>query len=894
MLATRLEPPAVAPRQVPRRALVDAVCGATHARLVLMRAPAGFGKTTLMLQCREQLHLRGVATAWLAVDRADNDASRFLHGFDAAVQRMDGPQSDDERPAKEPGGIEEFALGVLGRVASLRGPFAIFLDDFESIQEQGVLALLRELVENLPPAGRLIVGSRSLPDLRLGRLRARGQLLEIDVASLRFTLEQTAEFFATRSGSPLAREQVALLHDKTEGWAAALRLASVALERSDSPVEFIRRFSGTERSVSEYLAEDVLGRQSEAARNFLLRTSILRHLEPSLCDALVPGGGSRAMLEELQRADVLLVPLGTDGGTWRYHSLFSDFLQGQLARGAPALRAGLHGAASAWFERQGRPVPAIDHALDGGDIGRAVSLISAYAMELLQQGRMRLLARWFDAIPAEALAGGAHLQLVRIWAVYYTRGAREAMEMLDRSGVADSADPVIRAHVNAQRPSMLALMDRYEEAYEIGFENLKQLPSEVPFADTVLANAMATIMSVMGDPDRARRLVDMARRGRGAADSEFSVMYSETIEGLIDLLQGRQRQACARFRLAVTAMPPTSYRYTGGNAWAAVPHATALYEAGEMDEAAHMLQVYLPLVRDVGLPDHLIMCYTALCRISFWRGDVDQALQLLAECEYAGHKGGLPRVVANAKVERAHLLLLQGNPAAARTEMDRAEDPELWERVERLRFPANDVRTMELSRLRWDLHAADPEVAARRLESALNASVGDPRRRRLLKLRLLHAAAVYRLREAPRALLLLEALLRETCAEGFLRILLDEGDAVRPVIHALDASLAARPGPRSDPVFDDYVKRLATALGPVVPEAVPDARRRDLPLEALTRKELRVVQLLAEGYSNGAIAEKLFISDSTVRTHLRNINSKLDAHSRTEAVALSRRFGLIP
>jgi LuxR family maltose regulon positive regulatory protein len=860
-----------------------------------LRAPAGFGKSTVMLQCMERLNAMSVATAWLTVDRADNDASRFLAGLEAAARRIAEGDDDEEPRAREARTVGDVALRVIARLARHDKPFALFLDDFEAVQDPGVVALLRELIENLAPQGRLIVGSRAMPDLRLGRLRARGQLLEVDAARLRFSLEETAQFIAARRAAPLDFEDLSRLHSKTEGWVAAVWLAAVALERSGSAGEFIARFSGTEQSVAEYLAEDVLARQAPQVRDFLLRTSVLKHLEASLCDALLPGVNSARILHELEGADVLLIPIGAPGTLYRYHSLFARFLQDQLAREAPGEVQRLHSAASAWYVAQRRPVPAIDHAIEGKDTAQAVLLLKAHAPALLAQGRMRLLARWLDALAPEVLTAQPALQLIRIWSVCFTRGAVEAMEMLERSDLAASTEPEVVPQVRALRPILLAMLDRYEEAYAVGRESLRHLPTAVPFADNVLANAMANIASVMGEYEEARRLIDAARRGQGANASEFNLMYSESAEGILDLQEGRLRQATARFHLAVSGTRGRSGTQTGGNAWAGVPYAVALYENGQLDQAAHLLQVYLPLARDVGLPDLIAMGYGTLSRIAFCRGDVDQSVQLLTELEYVGHKGQLPRVVALARLERSRVLLVQGHHRAARDVLDRSEDPRLWERVARQRFMANDLATLEIARLRWEVHAGDPQAAAERLAKAAQAAQAEGRRRRVLKLQLLHAVALYRADRQPAALAALSSMLSEACVEGFVRLVLDEGDIVRPAVHAFDASLAAGSGPTPDPVFADYVKQLAVALGPVMPAppaALPSTSA--LLLEPMTRGEIRVLHLLGEGYSNSAMAEKLFVSDSTIRTHLRNINTKLDSHSRTQAVALARRIGLIP
>ncbi|RYF81834.1 MAG: helix-turn-helix transcriptional regulator, partial [Comamonadaceae bacterium] len=274
--AAKLSPPRAGRVQVLRAAIAARAAEALGARLVLVRAPAGFGKTTAMRQLRDQFDAAGLATAWLTLDAADNDMPRFLQSLGRALQLPDLPAPVADDP-----------FGTLEALAREELPFALFLDDFELMHSEAVLGLMRQLAEQLPPRGRLVIGSRALPELGLGRLRARGQLLEIDSAALRFTESEAAEFFRLR-GAPLPRDTLVRLLDKTEGWIGALWLASLALERHGPHSDFVERFSGSDRAVADYLAEDVLAQQSQEVRDFLLRTSILRTLDAQVCQALAP------------------------------------------------------------------------------------------------------------------------------------------------------------------------------------------------------------------------------------------------------------------------------------------------------------------------------------------------------------------------------------------------------------------------------------------------------------------------------------------------------------------------------------------------------------------------------------------------------------------------------
>jgi LuxR family maltose regulon positive regulatory protein len=894
LLAAKLNPPVPAPAQVARTALLELVRGAPLARLIVMRAPAGFGKTTAMTQLRDRMEEQGLVTSWLTLDPADNDASRFFGYLAAAASRF-----VPDEGSSSVGGQDEMVSGVdvtlriMDRLAASVEPFALFLDDFQYIHEPVITGLLRQMIEQLPRGGQIVIGSRSLPDLALARLRAHGHLLEIDAEVLRFSAEETAEFLTRQRGLALSTDDLSLLQRKTEGWIAGLWLASMALERRDARTEFIARFSGSNQAVADYLANDVLASQPPDVRDFLRRTSILRHLSAPLCDALTGREDSTRMLNELDTGNLFITRIEGEPETYRYHSLFASFLRADLAGQMPGEVPRLHGAASKWYEAQDRPVPAIDHALEAKDYERALHLLAQHAEELLGQGRMRLLQRWFSALPEDVLARRPLLQVIAVWSLCFTRGPSEALVLLERTGCQASEDAEVRAHVLALRPVLLAMLDRPEQAILAGRESVRALPTCKAFADSAMTNAMAYAFSVLGEYSEARKLLDTARRTQGESASAFNMMYSESVEGIIDLQEGRLRQAAARFRMALGANRASSYAYANGNAWPGVLHASTLYEANECEKAQRLLQGYVPLAEDVWLIDHMIIGRVMLSRIAFSRGDVDAAWRELTELEYLGHRRKLSRVVASAKLERARVLLLQGYFGAAKDELDRANDRDVWRWARDLRLLANDIHYLELGQLRWESHAGDARRALVELDRELTLASAGSRQRRALKLRVLKSVALYRGGELQRAIDSIGDTLRAGCAEGFIRLIIDEGPLVGSLVNRFETTLSE--DVQREPIFGEYLQRLRHGFGSGIAEldegSLPS--RGSVSPEAFTRREIHLLQLLAEGYSNNAMAEKLFVSNSTVRTHLRNISSKLGAGNRTQAVAIARRLGLI-
>lgn len=867
---------------------------------MLIRAPAGFGKTTLMAQCRARFEMNCIDTAWLTLDNGDNDASRFVANLAAAAAQITTahlpyPQEIDPAHRSFSG---ELVLDIMASLGAHTPPFALFLDEFENLHAPPILALVREIINHLPRQGQLIVGTRGRPNLGLGRLRARRQLVELDESHLRFSIEETVEFFTQCRRVGLSEGDMTQLHLKSDGWIAALWLASLVLERLDGRgrSEFIARFSGSHEAVSEYLVDDVLAKQSDHIRNFLLHTSILRELNAPLCDALLARTDSAQTLIQLKDSDLFLLPLQGDEEVFRYHPMFAQFLRAYLMREKPDELERLHHSASQWYEAQGRLVPAIDHALDGHHFERASNLLSCHAESFLEQDRMLLLTKWLTAMPESFVHKSPLLQVVRAWALCFSRGPWDAMQFVESSGCLSSKDPNARTHILALHPTLLAMMDRTDEAYKVGTESLTHLPIANPFAQGALANTMAYMMFFHGRHVESHKLLDTARHCPGEIAKPFHRMYAETILGIMDLEEGRLRQATSRFRMAINSTDLESQMFAHGNAFAGIMCADALYETNDLVQAAHLLHVYVPLTKNIGLADHVIIGCLRLARIAGCHGDIDLAFRSLTDLEYLGYERRLSRLVLSAQLERARMLLLQGNQQGAKDELHRAQDPMAWEHIQTLHMPANDLDYFKLGALRWEVHFCCTATTLRRLECEIAAALESRRYRRALKLRVLQCLAYENSGDQSVALATMDDVLKIACKEGFQRLVIDEGDGVGRLVRRLVESMRQEGTDRRDIIYSEYLQRLLKGFGPIAAsdddKRVADQHGRLV--GPLTSKEQRILLLLADGYSNIAIADKLFVTESTVRTHLRNIYTKLNAQSRTKAIAIAHRLGLIP
>lgn len=897
-LTAKLRPPQRPATEVARVDICERIFAAGAAKLVLLRAPAGFGKTTAMLQVRERFLQTGLPTAWLTLDRGDNDVGRFLAGLTAALAPwIPGLPDLEEGGAGSP---DRIALALIDRVAAHPAPFALFCDDFETVQNPAVAAIVGELIEQLPRGAQVIMGSRGVPELGLGRLRARGRLLEIEPVHLRFSEAEADGFLRQQRGLALGPDDVRRLHRSTEGWAVALWLASVSLENREHPGAFIAGFSGSNAAVVDYLVEDVLARQSEDVRGFLLRTSLLAELNASLCDAVCGRADSASLLRAIDQAHLFLTPLQGDRGQYRYHGMFAEFLRTELARQHPQEVPRIHRAAARWFEAQRRPVPALEHALAAGDLGFALPLLDRHAQALLDQGRVRLLSRWLDPLlEAGHLDGHPMLQVVHAWSVCFARGPRAAAAPLERLEAHGDPGAEVAAHRMAMRPLFLALTDRTDEALPLAEQVLARLPSGPGFVSGFLEVTMANLALIAGRYREALRFADAARSRQPAHASDLNLALSEAVEAAVDFVQGRLRKAIAGLRLAVSAGAMDATRATNGNALAGVPLAQALYEAGQLDQAERLLVIYIPLIRGVCIPDELIIAHVVMARIQLERGEADRAEQLLLELERIGHREGLPRVVASARLERVRILLMQDRLARARSELDRCGDRALWGRVARLSHRANEVETHDVALARWSVRSGHAAEVISPLRAELESAERTQRERRALTLQLLLAQALHRDGQRNKAMRLLVRAMAAAAREGHVRAVLDEGALMLSLLAELrsqpDLIKAEGQAALVLPFIDALLPAARDAAPPEAPEPVPAAVTA-LPAqtELLTRKELQVLRLAAEGLNNDQLAERLFVAETTVRTHLRNINVKLDTRSRMEAIAIVRRLGLIP
>lgn len=892
ILASKLMPPARADSHLLRSHLLDTMLAAHAARLMLIRAPAGFGKTTLMQQFATACQARGHAVVWLRLDAADNDLPRFLGHLGAGLDAI-----RTTTRASNPH-IETLAASVIETIASSAAPFAILLDDFESIQSEAVLNFLQLLLESLPPTGTLVVASRTTPALGLGRIRARGHLLELQPAALRFTLPEATAFVRDRCGIALADADLARLHRYTEGWATAIFLATLSLRQRTDHERFVASFSGSNTELAEYLAEDILNRQPAAVRTFLLESSILSQLSAPLCDAVLGRDDSQAMLATLERENLFLFPLNGEHDAYRYHSLFAGFLQDHLRASNPARELALHASAARWFLNAARPVPAIDHLLRAREFAPAIEQMALHADTLLNNGRVRLLSRWFDLVGDQLPEADPRVRMTAAWAWLLNRRFDEAMRAVQHvvdDTVDDAAHASVRLQAETLRCVLFAMTDQIDACRRVGLPLLDRLTPDGTFQYWMLTNSVAYgLVSARRHEEARQALANACADGR---DQGAALLRSvaDCLESIIDLIHGRAMRSLARLRNAQRQWHAQGDGVTGGRTAAGVILALLLYETDQMTDAARLVNDTLPFAKMTGPVDSMTTCHVLSARIALDRGDRDLWERRLLELEELGRQVHAERAICSAWIERARVATLDGACDAAAQALHAATQHGAWEAQDDAGY-ANEVDRPIVARWRLRIALGADRATCDAIGNAIVVAAAQQRHWYLLKLQLLHAMALDGIGQEQAAFMALGEALRLASHEGLKRSFVDEGSRLAALLRRWAA--AHRGGQAIPGIAADFVTAL---LGRTAPEGVdmpPASAAHVRPtsgtdVDPLTTRELDVLRMLAHGHRNKAIADKLYVSEYTVKSHLRRISAKLGAQSRTEVVAIARTRGLL-
>ncbi|HLO30919.1 MAG TPA: LuxR C-terminal-related transcriptional regulator [Anaerolineales bacterium] len=946
ILATKLYIPPPPPKVVVRTRLIERLNEGLSTGVILISAPAGFGKTTLVSEWVDHSRLdaekdskienRKIVNrkseilnrvAWLSLDEEDSNPARFLTYLVAALQTVApklGEGALDVLQSPQPPPSESILTALLNEIISLPDGLILVLDDYHVIDSKAVDEALTFLVEHLPPRMHLVITTREDPALPIPRLRARRQLIELRAADLRFTASEAAEFLDQVMNLHLPAEDVATLEDRTEGWIAGLQLAALSMQGHRDVAGFIQAFAGDHRYIVDYLVEEVLQRQPEPIRNFLLQTSILDRLNGPLCDAVIGQEDSRARLEALQRGNFFLIPLDDKRHWYRYHHLFADVLRMHLMAEQPDRVPALHRRASEWYEQNGSAADAIRHALAGGDFERAAGLMELAWTALRKSRQDAMFFGWLKALPDELLRYRPVLSVAQAHALL-SIGELEGVEnrLRDAERWLDSTAEA-RARSDASQGAPAAGMVVVDK------EEFRRLPGTIAIARAGLSLARGDVPSTV---KYARLALDVApeddhvTRGGAAgflglaswtsgdleaayrtfADGMASLQkagnISDAINGAttlaaIRIAQGRLHDAMRTYEQALQLARERGTPAVRGTADIYVGMSELEREHNDLHAATQHLLRSREMGEHTGFPQNRYRWLVAMARIREAQGDLDGALDLLDEAERLYMSDFSPNVRPIA-ARKARVWVVQGRSGEAlgwASEQGLSAEDELSYLRE---FEHITLARILLARYKSDRSDSSIREATGLLERLLNAAQEGGRTGNVIEILVLQALAHQAPGDNLAALLPLGKALTLAEPEGYVRMFLDEGEPVRSLIEDLRGKIAddsfAVSG--SQPVeLLPYIDRLLQSFSTGQSSILPIENRKSTienTLEPLTERELEILRLFKTELSGPEIARELVIGLSTVRTHTKGIYSKLNVNNRRAAVKRAEELKLI-
>jgi LuxR family transcriptional regulator, maltose regulon positive regulatory protein len=899
LVSTKVNPPPLRAGRIARAELIGRI-DAAQTKLTLLVAPAGFGKTTLLTQWVRQ---RDESVAWLSLSSDDSILPTFVDYLMAAIGTVDRDLVEATRrrtAATESADARSVFSALMSELSTSTASWTLILDDYHVIANDEIDQWVGQLIEYTPPGCRIVIASRTEPALRLARLYVRQELTRLDADDLRVTAAEVPELLV-RYGIEASPSECLALNEHTNGWLAALHLAAInATEYSlESVIESLRDFSGDVHMLSDYLLQEVLNQQHVEMREFLLRSSILDRFTVSTCRAVTRYRRASELLELAVRRNLFVVQLDKDGGWYQYHRLFGDFLRRRLeVEAQPGLVASLNQAASTWFEQQGLIGEAISYSTRSSDWPRASAMISGLATKLLVQQREGDLLAWLESFPPAALHAEPNLSSISAYAlarrgypseaarligaaeqrwqaaghtnglaaVSFVRGAMARFREDDAGLIANGVDSISKAtgepaadlagHLSGITPRLLRLDDTW----------LGRIDQMLSYAHIAMG------LRLQGRVDEAAELYGGIEDAFVASGVAFADTYYTPEAGSIRLAQGRLRQAedlCRSFLRQGTRGLASERMY------ACALLAEVLREWNRLAEAEELIREGIDLSGRFETPVVLPLLYGALARTKLSKGKTTAALEAIDLLSNAATTVQNTRQARNAAALRVRIALASGELESARRWMaargsDAANTPERATVQELLVYARSLIAHSE----------ADDALSL--LTRMTEYAERDGRGYDLVQIEVLRSLAYLDLFEIDRATAVLQRALELAEPEGYVRVFLDEGlPMYRLLTIAQDRGVQA-----------DSIERILSAAGQEFVDL--DRAVRPEPVRPITEHEIDLLRRLSVGLTLVELGNALSLPLDTVKRELSRLYEKLRVASRTEAVDMARKLGLVP
>jgi LuxR family maltose regulon positive regulatory protein len=917
LLATKLYIPLWRSSWVSRSRLLDRLNQVNKGKLTLVSAPAGFGKTTLLAEWVAAVPMRPIA--WVSLDPSDNDPAVFWTYLITALQNIQpslGERSLSLLHSPQPPPIESVLMTLLNEVAAVEAEVVLILDDYHAISTETIHHGIGFLLGHLPPQMHLIIASRADPPLALARLRSHGDLTELRVSDLRFTPEEAAAFLNQVMGLEISAADVGALEKRTEGWIAGLQLAALSMQRREDLSGFITAFSGDDRYIVDYLLEEVLQRQSDRVRRFLLQTAILERLSGSLCDAVTEQTDGQEMLETLERGNLFLIPLDNKRQWYRYHHLFADVLLAHARTESPDRLPQLHERASEWYEQHDLFSEAICHALAAQDFERAADLIEPVWPTMRNRQQEATVRGWLKLLPDSLIRARPILSVAYALVLLnagqpegieaYLQDAEQELKQLERAAPGSPAAQLIAANETQYRflPASIANTRAYlaqalgDFASTIAYaqQAMTLLPAEEVYERGTTAAFLGLAYWSSGDVAAAHGSFAEGLRIFQKLGSTQIVVAATPILAQMGMAQGQLRATADTCEQTLQLAEQQRGPMLQGTAELHLALSEIRYEQGDLKAASQLLQKGESLREQISISGAAYLWWLVKAQITAAQGDFDAAFDQLHEAARLYRRSPVPnfRPVEALKVR---WWLQQGRLTEALEWLQESglsldDSPNYLQEYEHLTLArvAMAQRHSERSIAQYKYDGTDEVIhpVIGLLTCLLAAAEAQERTGSIIKILVVLALAREAEGDVEAAISSLMRALNLAEPEGYVRIFAECGP---PMVRLLQEALTRG-------ITPTYAQRLLTALETwgqqqTQPSPLPSPPAPQPLIEPLSQRELEVLRLLTTELTGPEIARELVVALSTVRTHTKRIYSKLNVTNRRAAVKRAVELGLI-
>lgn len=887
-ILTKIAPSARPSQQVPRESLLRRLDAVISHRLTLLQAPAGYGKTSLLIQWHHLLVERGIEVAWLTLEEEESDPSRFAEYVMAAL--IEGsPINGKDRGSGENMPMRAALAAIVNRLSHAERDTVLILDDFHRAESEGVCNFVRGLIKLAPPRLHLVIASRDSPKLGQAVLAVNEELLEIGIDDLKFTLDEAQAMLNRGASAPLAADDLAKLVKLTEGWPIALQMTALSLRKGCDRTQLIANFSGPAWDLARYLSEQVLASLSPDIENVITRTAILERLNGDLVNLLCGRADGALVLERLEQQNLFLVPLDPQHLTYRYHPLFAAILRDRLARHNSIAFRELHRKAATWFSSRDRIEEAVHHAIAAADEELLAAILDeAGGWRMIPEGRMDTLVAGLNHLSQATLERFPRLALGRVYRLIKQGAMAEARAGYDSfrySVERSSLPPDLWTEVNL----IGEVLSDYENA-PVRLEDLlakEALILSLPSNDhLMLSNVCESLGEKYCDCGWLARALEPTRQARAhhrALGSVYGEMFARFLEARIRLAQGRLEDAQAVLKEAAADIHRAYGPRSDLAANCAVYEAEVLFERDAIDEAMTLLEWALPhLEQSDGWFEIYASGFGTAIRAAFGKS-ATEVERMLARMRAIAGKRHLKQLQLLADIYEVDSLIHAGRNESARV---RAEEIGLRALAATMREEMPVYRQVavfaSVCLAKLLLAAGEHQAALAEIQSTERWARQHGHGRLLITLCILAARAHHLAKEAERAIVRFDEAVSMSMFQGFIGPFLDCWRCI---------SLSATHDPRHcaarkmDRLRETFLRRLRKAL------ERHSAQSRESSL--LSAHEFSTLKHLDRGYTNKEIARLLKISPNTVKYRLKSLYEKLGVNSRRDAVRLSREQKLL-